>query len=249
MVPAVLQTSPRPRAQTGHPTPLRPRSRVGRAYWQHAWLFCSAALLLLVIIERWLLFHHEFPGDAWAAQLGASHKPWLVYAITRIYQQIGRPLVAIGEVAVMLAWLWRTGGRRTAQGLLLALLASASCGLIKIICGPTMLWLTLPAHVGTNFPSGVVTFLTGPVGYVALVARRQGRRLMPAILLVVIALSGPARILGGQHLLSDALGAYLLGTAWLIVAYTYLVRARPRRSIREEAPSWDVEALEMEAAA
>jgi peptide-methionine (S)-S-oxide reductase len=30
-------------------------------------------------------------------------------------------------------------------------------------------------------------------------------------------------VLGGQHLLSDALGGYMLGTAWLIVALIYLV--------------------------
>lgn len=207
---------------------------------QCTWLLCSGALLLVVIGERWLLREHAFPGDAWAAQIGASHKPWLVYAITRVYQQVGRPLVAIGEVAVMLFWLWRSGGRRSAQGLLIALLASAACGAIKAICGPTPLWISLH-HVGTNFPSGVVTFVTATGGYLAVVAWRQGQRITPAILIAVILGSGPARVLGGQHLLSDVIGGYLLGTAWLILACRYLVAAPSAETQAETdglSPAW-----------
>jgi undecaprenyl-diphosphatase len=197
-------------------------------------------LIAAVIAERWLLSSHIFPGDTWAGRVGGSHKWWLVWDITRVYQQIGRPLVAVGEVAVIAWWLWRNGGRRTIPGLVLALGASACCGLIKIICGPTPLWLELH-HVGTNFPSGVVTFSTATGGYLALVARRQGRRVMPALLIVAIIGAGPARVLGGQHLLSDVVGGYMLGTAWLLVAYAYLTtpvhRARQR-------PQWTMPTLE-----
>lgn len=207
---------------------------------QCGWLACSALLLAAVVAERWLLAAHSFPGDAWAARLGESHKWWLVWDYTRVYQQVGRPLVAIGEVALMLWWLWRGGGRRTLQGLALALGASAACGLIKIICGPTPMWRALH-HVGTNFPSGVVTFTTATGGYLALVAWRQGRRLTPAVLIAVIAAAGPARVLGGQHLLSDVLGGYMLGAAWLIVAYIYLLT--PANRTRED-PSWNFASLE-----
>lgn len=204
-------------------------------------LACSALLLLAAVVaERWMLASHSFPGDAWAARLGESHKWWLVWDYTRVYQQAGRPLVAIGEVAVMLWWLWRGGGRRTVRGLALALGASAACGLIKIICGPTPMWRALH-HVGTNFPSGVVTFTTATGGYLALVAWRQGRRLMPAVLIAVIAAAGPARVVGGQHLLSDVLGGYMLGAAWLLVAYTYV--ATPAKLTRKEAP-WNFASLE-----
>lgn len=210
---AVLDTSPTLQEQ--------PR-RLSRSYSPHAWLLCSATLLLLVIAVRWQLTLHPFPGDAWAARLGASPKPWLVYVITRAYQQVGRPIVAICEVAITIAWLWRTGGRRAAQGLLIALLASAICGLIKTICGPTPLWLALH-HVGTDFPSGVVTFVTAAGGYVVAVTWRQGRRITPAVVILIIAGAGPARVLGGQHVLSDVVAGYMLGMAWLIVAYRYLV--------------------------
>jgi membrane-associated phospholipid phosphatase len=137
-------------------------------------------------------------------------------------------------VLVMLAWLWRTSGRGTAQGLLIALLASLSCGLIKAICGPTPAWLALQ-HVGANFPSGVVTFVTAAGGYIAVVAWRRGRRLMPLIALVLIAGAGPARVLGGQHLLSDALAGYMLGVAWLIAALVYLATPGPVRRPAPEA--------------
>lgn len=219
----VVTTSP-PQTQT---------EQARRVYAGHA--ICSATLLLLVIAERWLLSLHTFPGDYWAAQLGhqvvRTHSPWLVWAITRVYQQTGRPLVAIGEVLVMFTWLWRSAGRRAAQGLLIVLLASATCGLIKIICGPTPLWTSL-YHVGTNFPSGVVTFMTASVGYVGLVARRQGRTVLPLILLAVIFGAGPARVLGGQHLPSDVIGGYMLGAAWLLAAHAYMI-GRVRRRDRE----------------
>jgi len=210
-------------------TPRVQRARIGRlhrTYIRYGWLACSALLLVVVIALRWLLWqHHTFPGDPWAARVGASHKPHLIWLITRAYQQVGRPIPAIGEVLVMFAWLWRTGGRRTAQGLLFALLASATCGLIKIICGPTPAWIALH-HVGTNFPSGVVTFVTAAGGYLAAVMWRQGRTVAAGVVLVIIAGAGPARVLGGQHLLSDALGGYLLGAAWLVVAVIYLAGSR-----------------------
>jgi len=208
---------------------------------QYRLLICSAVLLLAVIAERWLLASHLFPGDRWAAAVGMSHKSWPVWDITRIYQQVGRPLVAIGEVAVMLAWLWRRAGRRETQGLLIVMLASASCGVIKILCGPTPLWMVLDHHVGTNFPSGVVTFMTATVGYVAVVAWRLGHRAVPIALTLAILGSGPARILGGQHLISDVLGAYMLGLAWLLLACVYLVA--PQRRGRQQA-AWAMPSFE-----
>lgn len=216
------------------------RTREARAHRLHArGAICSAALLLLVIAERLLLTSHAFPGDTWGARLGtqltSSHDPSLVWAITRVYQQIGRPLVAVGEVSVMGVWLWRTAGRHAAQGLLIVLLASATCGVIKIICGPTPFWVSLH-HVGTNFPSGVVTFMTATVGYVALVAFRQGRRTLASVLLLAILGSGPARVLGGQHLPSDALGGYMLGMSWLILAYMYLVGVGRNRMTSKALP-------------
>jgi membrane-associated phospholipid phosphatase len=231
MVAAVLDTSSTPQVRRGG---------VNRSNPTRAWLLCSATLLLLVIAGRLLLSLHPFPGDAWAERLGASPKPWLVYAVTRAYQQVGRPVVAMGEVLVMLGWLWRASGRRAAQGLFIALLASATCGVIKMVCGPTPLWLALH-HVGTNFPSGVVTFVTAAGGYMGAVARRQGRRIAPVLALLFIAGAGPARVLGGQHLLSDVFGGYMLGTAWLIVAYVYMVRPGHRT---EAEPAWNIAGVE-----
>lgn len=203
------------------------------------WVPVSALLVLAVVAERWWLRQHSFPGDAWAAHLGAEHKSWLVWQITRAYQQIGRPLVAVGEVIVMLVWLWRSGGgRRAAQGLSVALLASASCGLIKIVCGPTPMWIGLH-HVGTNFPSGVVTFVTASGGYLGLAAWRQGKRVLPLVVTAVMAGAGPARMLGGQHLLSDVIGGYMLGGAWLLAAHAYLVAGRHGARARHEA-QWQI---------
>lgn len=221
----MLETQPAPRAQ--------PR-RVSRSYPPYLWLLGSLVLLLIVIAVRWRLAAGPLPGDAWAARLGTLPKARLIWRITRGYQQIGRPVVAVLEVVIMLAWLWRAAGRRAAQGLLIALLASAACGLIKTVSGPTPLWLSLH-NVGTNFPSGVVTFTTATGGYLAAVLRRQGQRIVPAALLVIIIGAGPARVLGGQHVLSDVICGYMLGIAGMIAAYTYLTAPEQRRDHRRAA--------------
>ncbi len=226
MLPVVLETHPAPREQ------LR---RGNRPYPPYIWLLGSAALLLIVIAVRWRLSTGPLPGDAWAARLGSLPKARLVWGITRGYQQIGRPIIAILEVVIMLIWLWRTAGRRAAQGLLIALLASAVCGLVKTVSGPTPLWLSLH-HVGSNFPSGVVTFTTATGGYLAAALRRHRSRVVPAALLVIIIGAGPARILGGQHVLSDVICGYMLGIAGMIAAYAYLTAPERRRS-RRRAPA------------
>jgi len=235
IAPAVAQT-----AETA-PLTVPQTAAVERPAIQSRLLICSAVLLLAVIAERWLLASHLFPGDRWAAAIGMSHKSRMIWDITRVYQQVGRPLVAVGEVAVMLAWLWRRAGRREIQGLFVVLLASASCGVIKILCGPTPLWMVLDHHVGTNFPSGVVTFMTATVGYIAVVAWRLGHRAVPIALAVAILGAGPARVLGGQHLISDVLGAYMLGLAWLLLAYVYVVTPtrRGRRRTAWTMPSFE----------
>ncbi|MGC9220842.1 MAG: phosphatase PAP2 family protein [Solirubrobacteraceae bacterium] len=204
------------------------------------WLLVGVALILLVVVLRWILSVDTFSIDVWAARVGDSRKPWLVWYITRVYQQVGRPLVAMGEVLVMFGWLYAAAGRRASQGLVVALMASVSSGVIKIICGPTPLWLSLADHVGTNFPSGVVTFMTASWGYIALVAWRTNRRGTFAALAVLIVASGPARVVGGQHLATDTLGGYMLGAAWLIGAYLYLTapvqRSRSGKQKSHAAP-------------
>lgn len=239
---AVVDTLSPPPAETltpAEPDPADTDAR--RTAGLYPLLTCSALLLFAVICERWLLASHIFPGDRWAAQVGMSHKPALIWDLTRIYQQVGRPLVAVGEVVVILVWLWRRAGRRETQGLVVVLLASLTCGVIKILCGPTPLWEVLAHHVGTNFPSGVVTFMTATGGYVALVSWRMGGLAMPLALVVAILGAGPARVLGGQHLISDVLGAYMLGLAWLLLAYAYL--QAPARRSSERAP-WSMPSLE-----
>lgn len=218
--------------------PARGERAANRALPVPPWLIASLLLVVAVIAERWVLSQHTFSWDVWADRVGMSNKAWLPWIITRAYQQVGRPLVAIGEVVAMAAWLWHTGGRRSVQGLVVALGASAMNGAIKIVCGPTPFWHGLPHHVGTNFPSGVVTFMTASGGYLALVAWRQGRRVMPAVLVIAILGAGPMRVLGGQHLISDVFGAYMLGSAWLLAARAQLNWAtRPSVAAAPPAPA------------
>ncbi len=214
---ATAADTPLTRRLVAAPAPSRsPRPGVGLL------LAASGALVLAVLAVRLLETHvAPFPWDVWAARVGSSHKAWLVWKLTRAYQQMGRPLVAVGEVLVMFAWCWRSAGPRATLGLCVVLMASLACGVIKTFCGPTPLWLSLH-HVGSNFPSGVVTFVTATGGYLAWVAHQQGRRLLPAVLVAIIVGAGPARVLGAQHVATDAAAGYGLGLAGLLWARAFM---------------------------
>jgi membrane-associated phospholipid phosphatase len=95
--------------------------------------------------------------------------------------------------------------------------------LLKRLWGPTELFhhvfVTAPFPVvgGDNYPSGHVTYAVAIFGYVAVVARRRGATEIAVIAALLVIGMGPARVLAGDHLVSDAVGGYLLGAGWLLL--------------------------------
>jgi undecaprenyl-diphosphatase len=101
--------------------------------------------------------------------------------------------------------------------------------------------------VGPGFPSGHVTqyvTLFGFCFYLVLVGWHGGvpRRLLLALLALLIVLVGPSRIYLGAHWPSDTLGAYLFGGLWLAgtiemhLVIERRLRARHRRRTEAGTP-------------
>lgn len=180
-------------------------------------------LLAVVGLRFWIGKVGPFPGDHWAAV--RFDQPWLRRPFTKdiasFYQSLGSPVpaLAIGALGLVLVWLQREPG--AFGGLVIACLAVPVNGLFKLAFGPTALWLET-GRTGTNFPSGHVSFVTAVIGYMGLLCWRSDRRWLTALAVVLIAGVGPARVAGGEHLVSDVLGGYMLGLALLILAGLWL---------------------------
>lgn len=84
-----------------------------------------------------------------------------------------------------------------------------------------------------SFPSGHVLMATGFVGFlwflVYTLLKRSWRRTLGLIFFgLIIGLMGLSRIYLGQHWASDVLGAYLLGSLWLILSIQLYRWGKPR---------------------
>jgi undecaprenyl-diphosphatase len=84
-----------------------------------------------------------------------------------------------------------------------------------------------------GFPSGHVLTTTAFCGFVAflvytLLKPSRGRTSALVALLLFIALMGPSRIDMGQHWFSDVMGAYLIGSLWLVLTIEFYRWGKPR---------------------
>jgi membrane-associated phospholipid phosphatase len=188
-------------------------------------LLSAASLLLVFALHFWLVWVGSFPGDRWAAaQSAAIHtRPQWLQDTVRDYGDLGSPALATAIVLALGLWLWWVAGRRAATALLIACLAVALNALLKTIFGPTPFAVQL-YRSGSNFPSGHVAFVTAAVGFAGLVAVRYRQWWLVAVAVVLVGGIGPARVIGGAHVVSDVIGGYLMGTAGVLLAYAYLVR-------------------------
>jgi undecaprenyl-diphosphatase len=189
----------------------------------------SSAILLLAVIglRLWLARVGQLPGDAWAAD--RFQNPWLlsspVEAIASFYQGLASPApaVMIGAIGVVLTIAWRRQLPGAFGGLVIACVAVPVNGLFKLAFGPSQLWVDT-GREGTNFPSGHTSFVTAVIGYLGLLCWRRGGswRILTGLAGLLIVGVGPARVAGGEHLISDVVGGYMVGLALLIVAAVWL---------------------------
>jgi membrane-associated phospholipid phosphatase len=133
------------------------------------------------------------------------------------------PAIVVGCIGLLLVAMRREPG--ALGGLIIACLAVPLNALMKFAYGPTELWVS-SGRGGTNFPSGHASFVTAVIGYFGLLCWRRGSawRLLTLLAAVLVVGVGPARVVGGEHLVSDVVGGYLLGGAMLVLAGVWLVQ-------------------------
>ena len=72
-----------------------------------------------------------------------------------------------------------------------------------------------PGRTGVNYPSGDTAYVAVVHGYLDVGRGHRQPELVAVCLLLTVGM-GPVRVLSDTHLLSDVIGGYLLGGAWLI---------------------------------
>ncbi len=131
----------------------------------------------------------------------------------------------VGLVAPL--WVTFAGAEATAWG-------------VKFLLGrPRPTFIETVAEVSPSFPSAHATTAVAVYGFVALAAAESldgaARRAVIAWGVVMALLIGVSRIVLSVHYLTDVLGGYLVGGAWLLAALATLPPMQARNQPRGEA--------------
>ena len=179
-------------------------------------------LALMLALRGWTQWIGSFPGDRSVAVYAETAR-WtrVVRFIGPVFTDAGTAAIAILTVAIAAWALSRRVGARAALGVLLAAAVVIIVAVLKALWGPTPLWVSL-GNSGLNYPSGHVAYTTAVFGYLLILGRRHRQPEVVAVSLLMIVGMGPMRVLTGTHLLSDAIGGYLLGGAWLILVMLWI---------------------------
>ncbi len=138
----------------------------------------------------------------------------------------------VAAVAVVALWLRR---QRLAAVFVVVTMAGAAVieTVAKLLVGRGRPVLLDPlAHAsGKSFPSGHAMTSFVAFGLLVLLVHRRARVAAAAAALVLVPLVGFSRLALGVHYLSDVLGAWLLGGAWLLVVHWIFQSRAPDRSL------------------
>ncbi|RKR91158.1 undecaprenyl-diphosphatase [Micromonospora pisi] len=195
------------------------------------------ALLLMLVRVGWGPLHRVDAGvAAWFNELVAPHHP-LVTVLRAITDLGGRPIMMWLVTVAVVGLLIRRQGRLAGYLVVTGIGALALDPSLKALVGRLRPVVDVPvaAGVGNSFPSGHA--LGSIVAYGALLlvflpaVRPRWRR--PAIVFVAVLVFaiGLTRIALGVHFVSDVIGGWLLGLAWLVVtgyAFRFWRRERGR---------------------
>jgi undecaprenyl-diphosphatase len=196
----------------------------------------GVGFVALAILAHQVAF---FPMDLTLTRLVQSVRvPWLDAPLMVLNRLGYPPLVGIIYGSIILVIL-ATGRRWEAVAAGFAALGGAGLNaLTKLIVprprpDPGLVTVEHLIH-NSSFPAGHVLNFTALAGFFCyLVAARCApawhRTALVALLVLLIALMGLARIHSGEHWPSDVLGGYLLGVVWLAVTIRFFEwRGHPR---------------------
>lgn len=149
----------------------------------------------------------------------------LIIAVLRVISEMGRPPTLILFSTIAIVFLWRRARHRLAiyiavTGIVGGLVDTA----VKVAVSRDRPDLQEPiaTAIGQSFPSGHAMSSTVVYGALLLVflpvIPRRRRPYALAVYLTLIGLIGISRLGLGVHYISDILGGYALGFAWLAAA-------------------------------
>ncbi|HEX7743982.1 MAG TPA: phosphatase PAP2 family protein [Micromonosporaceae bacterium] len=200
-------------------------------------------LLMLVRVHWRPLFAVDRGVAAWFNHVVAPHGP-LVTVLNAVTSLGGRPiiiwLVTVAAVGLLIRRQGRLAVYLIVTGLGALLLDPALKSLVERL--RPVVNVPIGAYAGSSFPSGHA--LGSIVAYGALLlvflpaVPRRWRRFAIGLVATIVVLVGLTRIALGVHFVSDVLGAWLLGLAWLgVTGYAFqlwrLERGRPVPPVTE----------------
>lgn len=187
------------------------------------------AIVLVAIPFATLTFNviAEGPLIRWDGGIANALNRWVhdrpgAIGVLEAVSWIGRPPLLALWVVLTAVWCWRSGRHRLAVFVVATSLGGGIVdSLVKLAVDRPRPLVDHPVSeaFGKSFPSGHAMSSTITYGAILLVllpvlAPRLRRVAIGATVLVVLAV-GTSRLLLGVHFLTDVIGGYLLGLAWL----------------------------------
>ena len=181
------------------------------------------AFLLLEVLADGPIAHMDAVIANWMNGWVHGH-PWLVHLL-EVVSWFGLPLWLGILVTTGSLFVWRRGRPRLAAYLVVTVVGGSLVDTaVKLLVDRPRPVVDHPLDTafGTSFPSGHAMASTLTYGALVLVflpvLSRRTRPLAIGGALAVILAVGSSRLLLGVHFLSDVLGGYVLGAAWLLAA-------------------------------
>jgi membrane-associated phospholipid phosphatase len=234
-----------------HLLPDRVASKLGplARYELRALLF---ALALAIVGAPFGFLLHQVAIDGPFTGLDEDAAQWLndrfrdhdgTIAVLKAISFTGKPIFLLFAVGLPGAWLLHRGARKLVLFLAVTCIGGGVVDtIVKVAVGRPRPEVDEPiiTAFGQSFPSGhsmqaVVCYGALLLVFLPLV---EGRRRTAAIVATgtLIALIGFSRLTLGVHFVSDVLGGYLLGAAWLIASVAAFETWREDRHRRHTRP-------------
>jgi undecaprenyl-diphosphatase len=189
----------------------------------------ALAVALVGIPFGWLL--HQVTTDGPLTALDDSAARWLhtriqgedgVIALLQAVSYTGKPIFLVFSIGLPGLWVLRHGGRKLAIFLAVTCLGGGVVDtIVKVTVGRPRPELDEPIveAFGNSFPSGhsmqaVVCYGALLLVFIPVLGERARKLAITAVVVLALAI-GFSRLALGVHFISDVLGGYVLGVAWL----------------------------------
>jgi undecaprenyl-diphosphatase len=198
------------------------------------------------------LLLHEVTTDGPFTKFDESAAQWLhtrlvhndvAEAILQFVSFTGKPIFLTPLIGLPALWLWRNGARKLVVFLLVVSLGGAAIDTaVKVAVGRPRPKFDEPIATafGNSFPSGhsmssLICYGALLLVFLPLIAKRFRPWAIAATVIWVLAI-GLSRLALGVHFISDVLGGYVLGAAWLMGSVAVFEVWREDRGRRPTKP-------------